>query len=206
MNRKWGFLRETKEKAEIAGIDKDTGLHRNGLDEYLKVIFPDTDDWIHDKAIGKIDGILYRSRPDYRSEKLKLIIEFDGLPHYTNPDIIEKDIKNTELYISFGYKVVRIPYFIQLTNKAVNTLFNINIEEMLFDENIPSLGVNGRNTPAYLCIAGIKRMANDFIKFPEQYEINMKNLRKQNDPFKCGADYLEIEYNNLPAPNRGFVQ
>ncbi len=32
-----------------------------------------------------------------RSEHLKLIIEFDGLPHYTNPDIIEKDSKNTVL-------------------------------------------------------------------------------------------------------------
>ena len=34
-NRKWGFLRETSEKAKLAGIDKGTGLHRSGIDEYL---------------------------------------------------------------------------------------------------------------------------------------------------------------------------
>lgn len=33
--RQWGFLRETKEKAAEAGIDKDTGVCRTGLDEYL---------------------------------------------------------------------------------------------------------------------------------------------------------------------------
>lgn len=40
-DKKWGFLRETKELAQKAGLDADTGLHRTGLDEYLKVIFPD---------------------------------------------------------------------------------------------------------------------------------------------------------------------
>ena len=129
MKIKWGFLRETEALAKRAGIDKDTGLHRTGLEIYLKVIFPKIDDWIHDKALGMVNGTLYRSRPDYRSEELKLIIEFDGLQHYTKPDIIEKDLKTTELYINLGYKVVRIPYFIQLTNKAVKTLFDVDVPD-----------------------------------------------------------------------------
>ena len=122
MKNKWGFLRETSELAKKAGIDKDTGLHRTGLDEYLKVIFPNIEDWIHDKTLGKINDITYKSRTDYRSETLKLIIEFDGLQHYTKPDIIEKDIRLTKVYEDLGYKVVRIPYFIQLSNKAVKKL------------------------------------------------------------------------------------
>ena len=32
---KWGFLRETAEKAKEDGLDKDIGLHRTGLEEYL---------------------------------------------------------------------------------------------------------------------------------------------------------------------------
>ncbi|WP_246838323.1 DUF559 domain-containing protein [Leptospira meyeri] len=191
---KWGFLRETADLAKKSGIDKDTGLHRTGLDEYLKVIFPSTHDWVHDKTLGEIDGIKYRSRPDYRSESLKIVIEFDGLQHYTKPDIIEKDLKNTILYESLGYKVVRIPYFIQLSNKAVKTLFEINVAETLFDEKIPSLGVKGLNTPAYLCPAGLKRMADDFKKFPEQYMTNIEFLRKQNDPYRTGVHFLEREY------------
>ncbi|MBP8081878.1 MAG: DUF559 domain-containing protein [Spirochaetes bacterium] len=194
---KWGFLRETEKLAIKSGKDKDTGLHRTGLDIYLKVIFPDVDDWIHDRMLGKINGKDYRSRPDYRSEKLKLIIEVDGLPHYTKPDIIEKDYKQTEIYESLGYKVIRIPFFIQLTNKAVKALFDIEVSEKLFDESIPSLGVKGCNTPAYLCPAGVKRMAEEFKKYPEQYAVNIEFLKKQNDPYKTGVDYLEKEYNSV---------
>jgi hypothetical protein len=193
---KWGFLRETNALAKMAGIDKATGLHRTGLEEYLKVIFPDTNDWLHDKAIGEVNGRRYRKRPDYRSESLKIIIEFDGLQHYTNPDIIEKDIESTKLYIGFGYKVIRIPYFIQLTNKAVKTLFDINILQELFDEKIPSLSTIGRNSPAYLCPAGVKRMAQEFRNFPEQYKLNFDFLIQQNDPFKSGIEFLEKEYND----------
>jgi len=196
--QKWGFLRETKEMAKKAGIDKDTGRCRTGLEEYLKVIFPEIDDWIHDKVIEKlVSNKKRRIRPDYRSEKLKLIIEFDGIQHYTKPDIIEKDIKNTEIYEKLGYKVVHIPYFIQLSKKAVKTLFDVDIQEELFDETIPSLGIKGQNTPAYLCPEGIKRMAKEFKKFPEQYKTNIDYLKKQKDPFKTGIEFLENEY-NLP--------
>lgn len=195
-NFKWGFLRETTALAKKAGIDKATGLHRTGLEEYLKVIFPETNDWIHDKAIGEINGQRYKKRPDYRSESLRIIIEFDGLQHYTNPDIIEKDIASTNLYNSFGYKVVRIPYFIQLTNKAVKTMFKIEVPEELFDEKFPSLSTMGRNSPAYLCPAGVKRMAEEFKKFPEQYMVNIEFLKQENDPFKSGFEFLETEYNS----------
>lgn len=193
---KWGFLRETTALAKKAGIDKATGLHRTGLEEYLKVIFPQTNDWIHDKAIGVINGQRYKKRPDYRSENLLIIVEFDGLQHYTNPDIIEKDIENTNLYNSGGYKVVRIPYFIQLTNKAVKTLFDVEVSEVLFDEKISSLSVVGRNSPAYLCPAGVKRMAEVFKLFPEQYKTNIEFLKRQNDPFKSGVEFLEKAYND----------
>jgi len=196
MKNKWGFLRETNALAKKAGKDRDTGLHRTGLEDYLKIIFPKINDWIHDKALGMVGGTNFKSRPDYRSEELKLIIEFDGLQHYTKPDIIEKDIKNTERYKSFGYKVVRIPYFIQLTNKAVKTLFDVDVSEELFDGKIPSLGIRCQNTPAYLCPAGLIRMAEEFKKFPEQYETNIDFLKKQNNSFRSGVEFLEIEYKN----------
>ena len=193
---KWGFLRETASLAKKAGKDKDTGLHRTGLEDYLLVIFSGIDDWVHDKTLGEINGKKYRSRPDYRSETLKLIVEFDGLQHYTKPDIIEKDYILTKTYSGLGYKVVRIPYFIQLTNKAVKTLFGVNVSEELFQESIPSLGIKGMNTPAYLCPAGLKRMAQEFKKFPEQYKTNIEFLKKQNDSYRTGVDFLEKEYNS----------
>lgn len=189
---KYGFLRENKEDALKAGIDKETGLCRTSLLDYLNVIFPNIDDWVHDKIIPKefTENKLYRNRPDYRSEKLKLIVEFDGIHHYTNPDIILKDKNNTKLYQSFGYKVVRIPYFIQLTNKAVERLFNVKVKEQLFPDNIPSLTYKDRNTPAYLCPSGIERMRNELKQFPEQYEINKKHLIEENNLELTRVDLL----------------
>lgn len=192
---KWGYLRETSELAVKAGIDKDTGLHRTGLNEYLSIIFPEINDWIHDKTIDTLPKELKcRKRPDYRSETLKLIVEFDGTPHYDNPHQVIADRESIQLYTTYGYKVVRIPFFIQLTNKAVKTLFNVEVSEPLFDETIPSFGISGV-TPACVCIAGLYWMAEEFTKFPEQYEVNMQYLRKFNDEYLTGANALAYLYN-----------
>lgn len=191
VKEKWGFLRETTEAAIKAGIDRGTGLHRTGLNEYLKVIFPDVDDWVHDKALGlTINNKVCRKRPDYRSEKLKMIVEFDGIQHYTMPDRIKNDVLSTKFYESLGYKVVRIPYFIQLTNKAVKYFFNVDVKESLFNENIHSMDKNDRNTPAFLCGAGILRMIEEFKYHPEQYRVNKEFLISQNDPFLTGVDLI----------------
>ena len=94
MIKQWGFIRETSEIAKRAGIDKATGIPRTGLDEYLSVIFPDTDDWVHDKTTGlvKEDGKKSLSRPDYRSEQLKLIVEFDADYRIIKSRVIYKEI------------------------------------------------------------------------------------------------------------------
>ena len=197
MNKIWGFLRETTELAKKAGIDKDTGLIRTGLDEYLKIIFPETKDWLHDKAFGEYNGQKYKIRPDYRSESLKLIIEFDGLPHYKNPAVIEKDYINQKVYEDNGYKVVRIPYFIQLSNEVVEKLFGVKVPDPLFDATIPSLGINGQHSPAYLCPTGIRRMAKEFLDYPEQYQVNLKALKDTNNPTLSGVGFLEEEMEKL---------
>ena len=67
----------------------------------------------------------------------------------------------------------------------------------LFDESIPSMGVKGGNTPAYLCPAGLKRMPKNFIHFPEQYEVNVNALKQQEQGIINGVELLEEEYNKL---------
>lgn len=197
MDEKWGFLREHSSKAN--GKDPLTGLHRTGLDEYLSVIFPNTNDWIHDKAFGiHKDGENHKIRPDYRSDGLKLIVEFDGLPHYQDPAVIIKDDKNTEIYRQNGYKVVRIPYFIQLTNDAVEKLFGVKVGEHLFKVSYPSLGgTDLKHNPSCLCPEGLKRMAREFKNFPEQYEVNIQSLKAMNNDILSGVNYLIEEYNKI---------
>ena len=205
-SEEWGYLREhtkniEKDKIKHHPINR---IHKTGLDKYLEVIFPNRK-WEHDKKVDGVDG---RNRPDYRCESLRLIVEFNGLDHYIKPDIILRDEEKEKLFANHDYKVIQIPYFIQLTNKAVKTLFDVDVKESLFNENIPSLYAEDRCTPAFLCPEGIKRMAKDFLKFPEQYEINVKNMRyelenpveknkKPKDQRVVGLDLLEKEYNKL---------
>lgn len=193
---KWGFLRETREQAQKAGLDEETGLHRTGMEDYLSVIFPEIpeNEWIHDKPI---EGSGRRIRPDYRCDLLKLIIEFDGVQHYQQPDTILKDYENQAFYESLNYKVVRIPYFIQLTNDVIRLLFGQEVDCLMFDPTIPSMGKKGRNSPAYCCMAGLKRMAMDFRKYPQQYKVNIDYLLSQQDDFLTGASYLKEEYEKL---------
>lgn len=192
--KQWGFIRETKAKAIADGVDKDTGICRTGLEEYLAVIFPNIK-WIHNKACGVRNAAGNLIRPDYRCEELKLIIEVDGTTHYWYEEKIKTDNANTKLYENAGYKVVRIPYFIQLSNKAIRTFFGVDIQEPMFDEKVPSMGPKGKNSPATLCELGIKRMAREFLAFPEQYDANIKALRI--NPEITGVNELEKEYNSL---------
>lgn len=188
----WGFLRETAEVAKKAGKDKDTGRYRTGLEEYLNAIFPNyASDWVHDKAFRAFDGKSYGIRPDYRCDKLRLIVEFDGLPHYQNPEIIDRDKSNQKIYEKHKYRVVRIPYFIQLTKTVIKQLFDVDMPNEMFPEDIPSMGPKGRNTPAYCCPAGILRMAEEIKKFPQQMEVNIRALEQANNEALTGVGMLK---------------
>lgn len=60
------------------------------LGDFLNEIFVDGL-WIHDKCF--ID----RRRPDYRNDKLKFIVEFNGYQHYTNSKVILNDYDKISL-------------------------------------------------------------------------------------------------------------
>lgn len=197
--RQWGYLREDAEDAKKAAVDKLTGLHRTSLLDYLKVIFPgiSENEWIHDKTTGLMwNGKKLCTKPDYRCvhDGMHLIVEFDGVQHYERPDVISKDLRTTEIYEQLGFRVVRIPYFIQLTNRAVKTLFGIKVNEKLFDVKYASLGAAGRGSPASICPAGFMRMALEFLRHREQYKVNLNALRNANDEFMTSVSNFERMY------------
>ena len=111
------------------------------------------------------------------------MIEFDGVQHYQKPERIKADVENQRLYEELGYKVVRIPYFIQLSNDVVRQMFGRVISEPLFDDRIPSMGIKEGNTPAYCCPAGLKRKAKEFHCYPSQYQTNLEALIAADDEY-----------------------
>ena len=150
-----------REKQDALKAEKNSKAMFTPLSEYLEVIFPKVSDWEQNKRF-KFEERRYHE-VDYISECLKLVIESDGIiGHYTNPEKILRDSEKAKIFSSIGYKFVNIPYFIQLTNEVVETMFEVHVEERLFDPKLPSF-VKG-NTPGYLCPLGIKRMAQEFKK------------------------------------------
>lgn len=187
--KKGCYIRETREMAEKAAkLYPESNFV--GLEDYLPFLYPGRK-WIHDKPFGIRDGQSFRIRPDYLCEEEKLIIEFDGLQHYTNPMNIRKDRENQAVYESFGYKVIRIPYFINLTTDVVKEMFGIITHGNLFDPALPSISVKWQNTPAFCCYEGILRMAKEYKRYPQQYEINIQQLEADNDEELSGAALLK---------------
>ena len=197
----WGYIRETREMAQDAAKNYPNSTF-TGFEEYLEILYPGKT-WIHDKAFGKHGGKSYRIRPDYLCEEEKIIIEFDGLQHYTSPANILKDKNNQAIYESFGYKVIRIPYFVQITNDVAKEMFGVDVKEPLFDPALPSIGKDWQNTPAFCCFAGVLRMAEEFKRYPQQYEVNIKQLRAEDNEPLTGCMLLEAAYNGtISYPNK----
>lgn len=149
-------------KSENAQVLPSTGpyLDQNNLYDYLKIIFPDVNDWIIDKCLPG-----YRFRPDYRSEQLKLIVEFDGYRHYTVSKQVKADQQRNELYYSLGYKVVRIPMFVQLTTPIIKLLFDVDVQ---VEQVYPHGFISDASTlilPADFCYIGIQRFIEDLTTF-----------------------------------------
>lgn len=190
LQQRWGYIRETREMAFDAA-KKNPESSFTGFEDYLEILYPGKT-WVHDRPFGKHGNKTYRIRPDYLCEEEKIIIEFDGLQHYTNPKNIIIDQNNQAIYESFGYKVIRIPYFIQITNEVAKEMFGVEISEPLFDPSLPSMSKKWQNTPAFCCYSGLLRMAKDFKRFPQQYEVNMKQLKSENNEALTGYELLSV--------------
>ena len=68
-------------------------------------------------------------------------------------------------------------------------MFGVKVKDPLFDGKIPSLSIS--NSPAFLCPAGLQRMAEEFVKFPEQYEVNRQALEKAANSYLFCVELLE---------------
>lgn len=122
------------------------------LNEYLR-----EGEWIHDKSF------LCKMRPDYRNDSTKTIVEFDGYLHYTSAKRIISDKIKDELYINNGYHVIRIPYFVQLSEQVIYNLFEIDID---YKQNYPHGFIDKTCIlPADFCSLGIEKFKNDLKRF-----------------------------------------
>ena len=126
-------------KAKVGGLSpgkKDKKVNKvlgDTLKEVLKVFIPE--EKYGKLQIGKkLKQLGYDAKsniePDYFYESLGLIFEFDGPDHYNNSYKIMKDenkYKNLKYIQKNGngvvFKIIRIPYFVQLSKDVAKFLF-----------------------------------------------------------------------------------
>jgi len=139
-------------------VDSKEYLNESKLGDFLRDIFKV--EFIYNR---KVQGSGIMTRPDYRSDSLMLIVEFDGEGHYCNIRTITNDKLKDEVYTSLGYKVVRIPYFIQLNTDIIKTLFDIDVE---YRQEYPHGFVNKKaKLPSEFSEAGLERFVKDLKRF-----------------------------------------
>jgi hypothetical protein len=107
-----------------------------------------------------------------------LIIEFDGYHHYNNTKTQIRDKEKNSVYQDMGYTVIRIPYFIQLTEEVYDQLFVNNGYDLGIDSTMLITYPHGFHDPKALLpsdfnILGfdlfMKQMAIEFRS--QQYEV-----------------------------------
>lgn len=152
-------------------------LLENSLETALKEVFPHVDDWVKNKNFRGCNF-----RPDYRSDSLKLCIEFDGYQHYTKAASVVNDRLKDDVYKGAGYKVVRIPYFVQLSQKTLKVLFDV---KTAWKQIYPHGFVSKEPTvklPADFCELGLKKFLEDLKTFSCIKKDILESLKLREEP------------------------
>jgi very-short-patch-repair endonuclease len=84
-----------------------------------------------------LKGSNIRGRYDYIFYKEKLIIEFDGYKHFSSSKQIMSDKCKNEISFNLGFKLIRIPYFVQLDNEVIKFFFKDEIKNTKTFNNYP---------------------------------------------------------------------
>lgn len=113
-------------------------------------------------------------RPDFVLPDQKLIVEFDGIQHYTVAKTIKKD-KLFEEHIKNKYpqwKLVRIPYYVQFDSETTGFYFRFPIDFNFYPHGFHNTRIA---YPADFCPPGQTR----FIKEMNELKINCPNCYKE---------------------------
>jgi hypothetical protein len=147
------------------------------LEDYLKILFPNNI-FIRNRII-KESGI--KNRPDFFCKELKLIVEFNGPKHYTDSLTQSRDSLKKIIYNNMGYKIINIPYFIQMCPELCKILGSEIEIKQIFPHGFINEGVV---LPSDFNSLGIKNFYNDLlINYSKEIcnEIYISLFRKYTD-------------------------
>ena len=108
------------------------------------------------------------------------LIEFDSYQHYTKSSIFERDSIKDTLWELQNKKVIRLPYFVQLTDEAFNYYFKDMIKSLNLNIKINSDYQHGfidkkAVLPADFCSLGERRFISEINNLPENIASEIVN-------------------------------
>jgi very-short-patch-repair endonuclease len=124
-------------------------------------------------------GLSRRFRPDYHSDRRKLVVEFDGDQHYRSSRVILGDVERDVFFTTNGFRVIRIPYFVQLSRAVITHLFGEVADASTDFLNFPQGFIAPTVVmPADFCELGIARFEDDLERFAYIAGAILESLRE----------------------------
>ncbi|MDR1181491.1 MAG: endonuclease domain-containing protein [Bacteroidales bacterium] len=150
-------MEKSKENC-LLDLSEENRLSEEKLKIVLEQLFPG-EKFEHDK---KVPNSECDKRPDYRCDNLKLIVEFDGWHHYTDENCIKVDKCKDDIYEKMEYRIVRIPYFVQMSSSTIEHLFGLKTD---WKQTYPHGFILTKVLPSKFCELGIQRFQSDLKRF-----------------------------------------
>lgn len=91
------------------------------------------------------------------------VVEFDGDEHYRHTLKIKGDGEKDALALAAGHRVVRVPYWVQLTTETL--LFYFGLEARVI-QDFPHGFIATKIFPASFCEMGISRFRQELLALP----------------------------------------
>ena len=114
------------------------------------------------------------------------VVEFDGGQHYWDSLKIKVDSEKDAVANSLNYRVVRIPYWVQLTNETARHYFGINTE---ISQDFPHGFITTKVFPASFSELGISRFTRELNALPDRTAASIiQSLRDHSQ--EHGVEYV----------------
>jgi hypothetical protein len=99
----------------------------------------------------------------YQGDLGQVSVEFDGDAHYRDSLKIRADLEKDELARLGGYRVVRIPYRVQLTTETLAHYFSLEADIV---QDFPHGFITTKVFPASFCELGLLRFEREMDSLP----------------------------------------
>jgi len=122
----------------------------------------------------------------YQIQGHTTVVEFDGDQHYWDSLKIKVDSEKDAVARSLGYSVVRVPYWVQLTNETALHYFGVQAQ---ISQDFPHGFITTKIFPASFSAMGVSRFSRELSALPESTR-NAVLSSLRDSAREHGAEYV----------------